>query len=70
MSNRIATFAGSLALLAGFSAHLSAEPITLTFDEFSDQTPITNQYQGMGVTISGSNAVLALFTPWPANTGM
>jgi hypothetical protein len=46
-----------------------AATTTLTFDEFANQTPITTQYQSVGVTASGATTILALTTPWAANTG-
>jgi len=45
-----------------------ANTTALTFDEFTDGTIITTQYQSLGVIISGATATLASNTQWPANT--
>lgn len=47
----------------------AAATTTLTFDEFPSQTPLTTQYQSVGVTITGVSTVDASATPWPANSG-
>ena len=62
---------GVLSLVLGLGAvqPALAAPVTLTFDEFSDGTVLSTQYQGLGVTVSGATVVPALNTPWPANTG-
>lgn len=45
-----------------------AATTTLTFDEYSDGTVLTTQYQGVGVTVSGATVLPAVYTPYPANS--
>ena len=66
---------GALSLLMGLGAASSAlaTTITLTFDEFQTGTAVTNQYENLGVLVSGATAfaaaaLAAAANPWPANT--
>lgn len=49
-----------------------AATTTLTFDELADGTALTNQYQSLGVTISGILVVDAALSgsPWPPTSGL
>ncbi len=42
---------------------------TLTFDDYSDGTVLSTEYQSLGVTTSGATVSLAIFTRWPAVSG-
>lgn len=70
MRNHTRNALGSIAILMGLSTPLKvwAGTTTLTFDEFPNQTPITTQYQSIGVTVSGATTLNAAVSPWPANT--
>ncbi|MCX4170811.1 MULTISPECIES: hypothetical protein [Paraburkholderia] len=64
-----------LSLLMGLGAASSAlaTTITLTFDEFQTGTAVTNQYENLGVLVSGATAfaaaaLAAAANPLPANT--
>lgn len=60
-----------LAVLLGVGTQGALAATTmLTFDEFTDQTVLTTQYQGLGVTVSGAKVIAAINTAWPANSGL
>lgn len=51
-----------------FTSAALAATTTLTFDELPDDALITNQYQSIGVTVSGARAFLASQGAWSSNT--
>ncbi|WLI11244.1 MULTISPECIES: cadherin-like domain-containing protein [Pseudomonas] len=55
--------------VVGNSASNSGPTTTLTFDEYANGTPLTSQYQGLGVILSGCTTLDAIFSPWPASSG-
>lgn len=67
--NKIKVFAVAMLLLLGAQA-ASAATTTLSFDEFPNGTPLTNQYQNYGVMISGATTIGAINFPWPAHSGL
>jgi len=66
----LSTLLGVLLIGLGAAQSALATITTLTFDEFSSGTDITNQYAGIGVTASGATALVATSTPWSANSGL
>ncbi|WP_216674862.1 REJ domain-containing protein [Paraburkholderia elongata] len=75
MRRPLLSLLGVLSLLMGLGAASSAlaTTITLTFDEFQTGTAVTNQYENLGVLVSGATALAAAAlaapaSPWPANT--
>jgi hypothetical protein len=57
-----------IALLGIGAQGASAATTTLTFDEFPDGTALTTEYQGLGVTVTGTIASIGILAPWPENT--
>ncbi|WP_124529493.1 hypothetical protein [Burkholderia sp. Bp8991] len=69
MRKLIRSWLGLVSILAGLGAAPGAwATTTLTFDDVSSGTILTNQYQNLGVTASGVIVVNAGGTPWTANT--
>lgn len=62
-------FKFALLLALGTPLIARAATTTLTFDEFSNGTPLTTQYQSLGVTASGATILLAAFGPFPTASG-
>lgn len=69
MRKQLLSLFGALLIVLGVAQSALATITTLTFDEFSSGTDITNQYAGVGVTVSGATALLATSSPWSANSG-
>lgn len=65
----IRCFKFALLLALGTPLVATAATTTLTFDEFSNGTSLTTQYQGLGVTASGATVLLAAFGPFPTASG-
>ncbi len=62
-------FQFALLLALGSPLVAAAATTTLTFDEFSQGTSLTTQYQSLGVTASGASILVAAFGPFPAASG-
>lgn len=72
MRKYLSSVMGVLLFLVGLGAAQSVLAITttLTFDDIPSATDITNQYVGIGVTVSGATALAPPSSPWAANSGL
>lgn len=70
LRRRLQFAVGVLAFVIGVGAMqpVLATPITLTFDDLLDGAVVTNQYQSVGVMVSGATIINDLNSPWPANS--
>lgn len=59
-----------LSLLVGVGSALPAlaTPITLTFDEYADETYVSTKYQSVGVTATNAQIIIGFATIWLADT--